>query len=103
MSHCKLPRSFAAMANDDVMDATLQIARELYSNGMQKQILFLFLFSSYLMLHLAPTASRVFKASSPPPVCLQEKDTHTVVFHNIGDDAYDGEERKTNVLGFSRT
>jgi len=96
------------MVGGNAMDATLQIARELCSNGVQKQFLFLFLFlflfSSYLMLHLAPAASSVFKTSFVSSYVFARKThTHRVVFHDIGDGACDGEEQTTNVLGFSRT
>jgi len=92
------------MVGGNAMDATLQIARELCSNGVQKQFLFLFLFSSYLMLHSTPAASSVFKTSFVSSYVFARKThTHRVVFHDIGDGACDGEEQTTNVLGFSRT
>ncbi len=49
------------MAGNDMKDTTLQLAQELYSDGVQKNFFF---FPSYLTLHLALQSSRVFKASS---------------------------------------
>jgi hypothetical protein len=34
------PKSSTAMAGSDVMNASLQIAKELYNDGMQKQFFF---------------------------------------------------------------
>jgi hypothetical protein len=48
------------MAGDN---KALQITWELYNDGVQKRIFFFFP-SSYLTLHLASAASKVFKTSS---------------------------------------
>jgi hypothetical protein len=47
------------MVNGDATNVALQIAQELYSDGMQKN----FFFPSYLTLYLVLQSSKVFQAS----------------------------------------
>jgi hypothetical protein len=68
-----LPKSSEVMVGGNIADAALQIVGELYNDGVQKQF-FLINFFSYLTMHLAPTASRVFKASFHLVLCFYTRE-----------------------------